>query len=257
MAAVVIACSPAVEKPQSSACSGKKAKTPACQPGGGAVLDAGLVAPVPVAPATVPPLDAGRRDAAAPPMKPDGGRPVVPPANTACRDLGACCNRIQSTVERAACVAVVVASKPSVCATAIIGYQVLGCNHTPFSLGSFGINPDDQNGDGVPNWVDPQTPSTETYNLEDYCRDHPEEVWSCGGSYDACGLDPSNCQGHDTYCAAHPSDELECGAAPGPEDYCTQHPEDVLYCGSPSTDDYCTLHPEDEFYCGTYDPLPY
>lgn len=132
------------------------------------------------------PVDAARASADAGLRKADGGKPVLPPANLACRDLGNCCQKIKSTLERSACIGVASLAKPSTCATALIGYQIVGCGHSPFSLGSPGSH--DRDGNGNPDWVDPQ--GDPDVSLEDYCASYPEDVDTCAGGVTGYDEDP-------------------------------------------------------------------
>ncbi|MBK6696770.1 MAG: hypothetical protein IPG50_31940 [Myxococcales bacterium] len=186
----LVACSPSIEKPEYDGCSGKKKA--ACAAASASGSDDGgttlYAAPVPDAARIV--VDAGS-DASL--RKPDGGRPSLPPPNFACRDLSRCCRAIRSSIERAACIAVVYKAKPSVCSTALIGYQLFGCGHQPFDIG--GILPGgfgsgyDNDGDGTPDFVDDNTPPP--YTLDDYCAEYPEECPAAGAAtYDTGWTDP-------------------------------------------------------------------
>ncbi|MBK6692999.1 MAG: hypothetical protein IPG50_12485 [Myxococcales bacterium] len=196
---VAVACgdaqpSPCEKFPNAAACRPKNAAT-------GSFVEAGAPITVYATPPTaVVAADAGAARDAAVAMKPDGGRPQVPPAQQACGDLGRCCSKIKSTIEKAACMAVAYGGKPSTCATAVIGYQLLGCGHSPFSLptgGSSGGTQDDD-GDGTPDFVDPDSEADVT--LEDYCASYPSDevctdVTTGGaGAYDSdpCVQFPNN-----------------------------------------------------------------
>lgn len=221
--ASVIACSSSSEETPTS--PRKSASTGPATPYAQATQ---LPAPVPTAPpssydASVPPLaDAGLRSG-------DGGKPAIPPANLACRDLTNCCQKIKSAIERAACIGVSSLAKPSTCAAALIGYQIVGCGHSPFSLGSPAAH--DKDGNGNPDWVDPQ--GDEDVSLEDYCADYPADVDTCGGGVNGYDNDP---------CIANPS-STECLDDP--------------FAGNPDFSDPDPSDPSDPFDPGAGDPEPF
>lgn len=209
---LMVACSPAVEPgahvnckkdPKNAACRGTSASVASSA---SAVTATTATPPTGTVPVTQPPADAGAPRSDPGRSMPDGGKPQVPPANHACADLGRCCQKVQSSIERAACMAVVYSAKPSTCATAVIGYQFLGCGHAPLSFGSPGSNTDDDDGDGTPDFVDPDSEADVT--LEDYCMQYPTDE-ACDGGWSEYDNDP---------CLTNPS-SFECSEDPfGPGD---------------------------------------
>lgn len=229
-----VACSPSVEMPETTC------KTAKCKAAAAAAAAPASAAPQTL-PAVAPPIpavfDAGVD--AAPLVTPAGAKPRVPPPNFACRDLTRCCSRIRSGIEKAACMAVAIAAKPSVCATAVIGYQILGCGHAPFQ---FGQNDDD--GDGTPDFVD--TEGDTDYSLDDYCAYYPgDEVCTSGGSsgYDS---DPCMTNPNGYECTQDPwgASDPNFGYDPSYDPYGTGDP----YNPGPSYDPY------DPYGSGSGDP---
>lgn len=258
----LVACADTVEaidscakRPSAKGCKSDKASSPETT-----YASTTPIANTPPPPPAVP--DAGA------PKPPDaavvGPKPKVPPMSSACRDLSACCAKVKDTLEKAACTAIAVQQQGSLCANAVIAYQVFGgCGHSGFSL------PDIFNADKSRN-----TSKDCTY-LNNACiadASQCDAAYTCNGvssgGTDTTPTDPCETAA-DPYCCYYPNDEYCFVGPPDPcsnasDPWCCRNPNDSsCFMGPPDPcanafDPFCCRNPNDSScFVGPPPPPPY
>jgi hypothetical protein len=256
----LIACSDSVEKPDTCGSNpGKKGckKSDSTSSTANQMTGPAVAPPLPVAPPTVPP-DAGRPDAGA--SRP---KPTVPPINAACIDLSRCCGQVRDTIEKASCVAIASQQQASLCANAMIAYQVFGgCGHS---------------GSVIPDIFNPDRSLNSAKDCTYLKRACMQDPTACDAAYRCNGASPggTNPGGSSDPCASAADQEccrypntFDCGGGMGstppvdpcdsqPDPWCCKYPN-TFECGgfdpcASAADPNCCRNPN-SFDCGGFDP---